>query len=94
MESEHLPGKGTVAAILGGIVAIAFIGLFLLGGQISTILSNVGNSIGGQPVGGGGDTTGDTAAGSATGTADQPAEGDVDVSHPPTIMPWTTWGRR
>ena len=57
-------GKGTIAAILGGIAAVALVGLLLLGGQTSMILSNVGNAIGdpgnGGPLAGGGTGGGDT----------------------------------
>ena len=83
MDSEQLPGKGTIAAILGVIVAIAFVGLVLMGGQVTTILSNVGNSIGVPNVGSGVDTT----ARGATGTADQPATGDVDGKEDPIVDP-------
>ena len=38
---EQAPGKGTIAVILAGIALVAFTGLFLLGGQVSAILSNV-----------------------------------------------------
>ena len=61
---EWTPGKGTIAAILGGIAAVALVGLLLLGGQTSMILSNVGNAIGdpgnGGPLAGGGTGGGDT----------------------------------
>ena len=61
---DWTPGKGTIAAILGGIAAVALVGLLLLGGQTSMILSNVGNAIGdpgnGGPLAGGGTGGGDT----------------------------------
>ena len=61
---DWTPGKGTIAAILGGIAAVALVGLLLLGGQTSMILSNVGNAIGdpgnGGPLAGGGTGRGDT----------------------------------
>ena len=64
---EETPGKWTIAAILGGIAAVALLGLVLLGGQVSSILSNVGNSITGGNGGsggqvGGGDTTAEPPA--------------------------------
>jgi hypothetical protein len=83
---EQRPGKGTIALAVGGIVFVGLIGLFLLGGQVSSILSNVGNSIG-DPVGGGRGTGGASTAGSATGSALDPASGDVDGKNDPMIDP-------
>src|SRR6187551_948247 len=82
---EQAPGKGTIAVILAGIALVAFTGLFLLGGQVSTILSNVGNSIIGEPIGRG--TGGETTAGDSTGSADEPAAGDVDGKGDPVVDP-------
>jgi uncharacterized protein DUF4349 len=69
--TENIPGKWTIAAILGGIAAVVVIGLVLLGGQTSSILSNVGAPIGG---GSGGDTTGDPNGEPAN---DNPAAGQI-----------------
>jgi uncharacterized protein DUF4349 len=77
MDSEQLPGKGTIAAILGGIAAIALVGLLLMGGQVSSILSNVGNAL----------PPGDTTAGGTSGTAAQPATDDSDGKNDPVIDP-------
>jgi Domain of unknown function (DUF4349) len=74
---EHPPGKGTIAAILGGIAAIAFVGLLFLGGQTSSILSNVGNAI----------LPADTTARGASGSAGQPAADDVDGKNDPMVDP-------
>ena len=79
---EETPGKWTIAAILGGIAAVALLGLVLLGGQVSSILSNVGNSITGANGGnggqvGGGDTPGDPPAPDKTGG--QVADADATV---------------
>ena len=44
-DDDNRPGLGTIGAILGGIVLFVFAALIFMGGQVSTVLSNVGNSI-------------------------------------------------
>lgn len=46
------PGMGTILAILGVGGLSILVGLLFLGGQVTAILSSVGNSIGGESVGG------------------------------------------
>jgi uncharacterized protein DUF4349 len=48
----NAPGKQTIAAVVGVTAAIALVGLIVLGGQTSSILSNVGNAIGDPSTGG------------------------------------------
>lgn len=64
------PGNGTIAAVLGLIVVAAFVALIFMGGQVSSILSNVGSSIVSPHEGD------STAADDAPAGADAPA---VDV---------------
>src|ERR671921_450702 len=52
-EDDNRPGLGTIGAILGGIVLVLFAALLLMGGQTSTVLSNVGNAIPGDCCGAG-----------------------------------------
>jgi len=73
------PGRGTIALAVGGILFVGLTGLFLLGGQVSAILSNVGNSIGGPTVGSG-----------VSGPADEPVAGDVDGKGDPVVDPAAT----
>jgi hypothetical protein len=79
---ENLPGKRTIAAMVGGIAAVAVAGLMLLGGQSSMILSNVGAPIGEPNLGGGVDTSGDTAGGDHQ---DQPQGGEPNGARSPTL---------
>jgi hypothetical protein len=75
--TTNTTGKWTIAAVLGVIAAVVFIGLIFLGGQTSSILSNVG-----APIGGGhGDTTGDSTGDPANDntTAGQIADGRATV---------------
>jgi len=74
---KESPGKTAIATVLVGIAAFAFLGLQLLGGQVSSILSNVGNSIGGPAVGAGGDVGGGTA-GAEQGGGDQNTDGGTN----------------
>ena len=45
MNDDDRPGLGTIGAILGGMVLVVLAALILMGGQVSTVLSNVGSSI-------------------------------------------------
>jgi Domain of unknown function (DUF4349) len=79
MDEDHAsPGKGTIATILGVIAVIAFVGLVFLGGQVSSILSNVGNALPGVDIGSG--VGGRTSAGDTTGgdTAEPEADTSTD----------------
>jgi uncharacterized protein DUF4349 len=77
------PGKRTYLAILAGIAFVVVIGSTFMGGQVSAILSNVGNSIpGGEfggPIGGGG---GDTTA-----LPEEPTGSDPDGKDNPLVDP-------
>jgi hypothetical protein len=52
-DDDNRPGLGTIGAILGGIVLVLFAALIFMGGQTSTVLSNVGNAIPGDCCGAG-----------------------------------------
>jgi hypothetical protein len=88
---EETPGKRTIAAILGGIAAVAFLGLALLGGQTSSILSNVGNAIGvpdertGSNSSGGGDTV-EPPTGTASGGTTDRQVADADAIAPELLI--------
>jgi hypothetical protein len=71
-ESERTPSYATIGAFLVVIAVVAFGALVLMGGQVSSILSNVGNSVGGGDVGSGvsGDTTGNDTSGGDTADSD------------------------
>jgi Flp pilus assembly pilin Flp len=81
-DSKRTPTATTIGAILVVIAVVAVGGPLLMGGQVSSILSNVGNSIGGgnfgSDFGGGGDTTGNDTSGGDTagGTTTDPQAGD------------------
>jgi hypothetical protein len=82
---DRLPGKGLSALILGGISVVALVGLALLGGQTSSILSNVGNAIGQPDVGGRAEAGG---AASGGGTSEQtPADPDDQVADAAATAP-------
>jgi hypothetical protein len=77
-DSPRTPGLATIGAILALIVGGAFLALTLLGGQMSSILSAVGNSVGGPNVGtavDGGTAGGDSAGGD---TSDPQSGGTTD----------------
>jgi hypothetical protein len=71
---DRRPSKGTIAAIVGLIAVGAFVALTFMGGQVSTVLSNVGNSLPGDSVLG-------PVGGSEDG-ADGPAGADVPLDDP------------
>ncbi len=48
MNEHDRPGLGTIGAILGGMVLVVLVALVFMGGQTSTILSNVGAAVGGD----------------------------------------------
>ncbi len=67
MNDHEGPGIGTIGAALGGIVLVLFAALIFIGGQTSTILSNVGSAIpndccdAGAPAGERGDPVGEAS---------------------------------
>lgn len=69
-DDDNRPGLGTIGAILGGIVLSVFAALIFMGGQVSTVLSNVGNSISSDCCGDG------AAVGEQGGPADEAPDDD------------------
>jgi Domain of unknown function (DUF4349) len=85
MDEHDRPGLGTIGAILGGMVLVIFVALVFLGGQTSTILSNVGAPIGGDCCEPGGDSG---EQGGPAGEASDDDDGkvaDVDA-RPPELL--------
>ena len=82
------PGIRSVAAILGAIGLVSVVGLVFLGGQVSTILSNVGNSLPGTTVGNPVDGGSDTIAGE--GGTQPEAPPDLDGKEVPILDPAVT----
>src|SRR5882757_4526292 len=82
---DELSGRRGTLIIAGLLLAATFlVGSMLLGGQVSTILSKVGASVGGQNVGAaadmtgaGQDTTGDGSTGSGTAAGGSGSGGQV-----------------
>ncbi|MFL5724742.1 MAG: hypothetical protein ACJ77F_00190 [Chloroflexota bacterium] len=72
--------KRSIAAMIGGIAAVALLGLVLLGGQTSSILSNVGG-----PIGDTGDGQSNAADATRGDTTDPPApdEEGAEIADPP-----------
>jgi len=70
------PSIGTIVAILGLIGLISVIGLMFFGGQVSSILSNVGNSLPGTNVGNPIDVGSDTTAGAGGSQPETPTDPD------------------
>ena len=82
------PSIGTIVAVLGVIGLISVVGLTFMGGQVSTILSNVGNSITGNNVGNPIDVGSDTTAGAGVDQPETPA--DPDGKEVPILDPAIT----
>jgi Domain of unknown function (DUF4349) len=90
-EYEHerpRPGIGTIVMILGLIGLISVVGLVFLGGQVTSILSNVGNSIGGPDGGSAVEAgSGATAGGGQPEIANDPDGKEVPIVDPAITPP-------
>ena len=88
-EGGPRPGKGVIAAILGLIVLTSLTALLFMGGQVSSILSNVGNSIVATDIGGG-TTANVPEGGGVTDTTDVDGKGgevaDADAKAPEMLI--------
>lgn len=92
-------GFGRIAAVIGAVLLLGFVGVGILGTQVSGILSTVGSSVnsggsgGGEVEPGGGDTSGDGSGGSggepADGSGGNGAAGGSDGGGGPQLAVYT-----